>query len=65
MTHICTLFARCRLLIETFCEVFPVDVGDCLLSNFAVVSVYAGDNVMYTRETTLSLVVSNCKIFIK
>ena len=34
-------------LIKTFCEAYPVDVGDCLLFKyFAVVSVYAGDNVL-------------------
>ena len=34
-------------LIKTFCEGFPVDVGDCLLVEyFTVVSVYAGDNVV-------------------
>ena len=48
----CSTFSKCSpgtfvQLIETFCEAFPVDAGDCLLVEyFAVVSVYARDNVI-------------------
>ena len=48
-------------LIETFCDVFPVNGYSLLVEYFTVVSVYAGDNVIKVLCSMTEVFIRFCK----